>query len=86
MSNHAGSYMLNKVLHLLDESSVFDMLGREKTQELVQAIISMSYGYDCNTGEILDGIEMKVGICYYCESAADELIDGLCPECREEIG
>lgn len=32
MSNHGGGHMLNKVIQLLDEYKVFDLLGKEKKQ------------------------------------------------------
>jgi hypothetical protein len=83
MSNHSGSYMLNGVLMLMEEQSVFKLLGKEKTQILVRDIIKLSHQYDCNPGEILEDIGERVGICCYCEKPADELHDGLCKSCRE---
>jgi len=53
MSNHSGSHMLNDVLNTLQKYSVFDTLGKEKTQTMVIEIIKMSRQHDCNPGEIL---------------------------------
>ncbi len=83
MSNHSGSYMLNSVLMLMEEQSVFKLLGKEKTQILVRDIIELSDHYDCNPGEILEDIGERVGICYYCKKPADEFHDGLCKSCCE---
>lgn len=83
MSNHSGSYMLNSVLMLMEEQSVFKLLGKEKTQILVRDIIELSDHYDCNPGEILEDIGERVGICYYCKKPADEFHDGLCKACCE---
>ena len=72
MSNHSGSYMLNEVLKKLDKKSVFALLGKEKTQALVQEIINISHAYDCNSGEILEDMAERVGVCSYCLESADE--------------
>lgn len=76
--------MLNEVLFMLEEQSVFKLLGKEKTQTLVTDIIKMSHQYDCNPGEILDDIGESVGICYYCEKPAEDFHDGICKSCREK--
>ena len=90
MSNHSGSYMLNDVLHLLNEQSVFDFLGKEKTQKLVLDIIMKSHQYDCNPGEILEGLGEQIGVCYSCCETAEEFshekhYDGICKRCYEDI-
>lgn len=85
MSNHSGSYMLNHVLEVMEEEQVFAQLGREKTIHLVQKIVGMSFGYDCNRGEILEGIGARLGICYGCAKVTQELTDGLCHECYVEM-
>jgi hypothetical protein len=41
MSNHSGSYMLNDVLHMLEKRSVFELLGKEQSYELILEIIKM---------------------------------------------
>ena len=83
MSNHSGSYMLNRVLTLLNREHVFDLLGKEASQRLVADIVNMAgEQYDCNSSEILDGHEVRLGLCYGCLSATDDLEDGLCVECR----
>ena len=84
VSNHSGSYMLNGVLRLLDEASVFEQLGREGTRNLALKILDISWDHDCNPGEILEGIGERVGVCYICGDAADEFIDDECRECAEE--
>ena len=84
MSNHSSSYMLNDVLKMLDQYSVFDALGKEKTQSLVLEIIKISYQCDCNPGEILDGIGEHIGICHYCMNPADDFHDGVCKKCYEQ--
>lgn len=81
MSNHSGSYMLNNVLEVLEEEQVFVQLGREKSIRLVQRIVGMSFGYDCNRDEILDGIGARLGICRGCVKADPILTDGLCHDC-----
>jgi hypothetical protein len=63
MSNHAGSYLLNQVLHLLEERGVFRQMGQEAARRLVLDIEKLSRRYDCNSGEILDGIGGRLGIC-----------------------
>ena len=83
MSNHSGSYMLNNILKILEQESVFQLLGKEKTQNLIFDILKMSYQYDCNPGEILEDIGEQVGICYCCQSTADEFHDGICKTCHE---
>ena len=82
MSNHSGSYLLNEVLHLLDQRGVFDLLGTQRTQDLVLEIVRLSRRYDCNSGEILDEMEQRVGICSWCLTAQPDLIDGVCSACR----
>jgi recombinational DNA repair protein RecR len=84
MSNHSGSYMLNEILKMLEKESIFEYLGKEKTQKIVFDIINMSYQYDCNPGEILEDIGERVGICYYCKRPADEFCDGVCKKCYEK--
>ena len=81
MSNHDGSYMLNHVFGLMERYEVFDLLGKEKSRELIQEIVKMSYDHDCNVGEILDGIGDRLGICYYCLNSATDLEDGICQDC-----
>jgi hypothetical protein len=82
MSNHSGSYLLNEVLLLLEKRGAFDLLGKEPSQKLVLEMIHLSKRYDCNPGEILDEIGMRVGICYYCLTAQSDLMNGVCNKCR----
>jgi len=76
--------MLNDVLRLLEKRSVFDLLGKEKAQELILDIIKISYQYDCSSGEILEDIGEHFRICYYCLNPAEEFHDGICKECFEQ--
>jgi hypothetical protein len=83
MSNHAGSYMLNEVLRMLEERGVFTQMGPAAAQKLVLDIVKRSREeYDCNSGEILDQIGARLGICSCCAKASAELVDGTCPKCR----
>lgn len=86
MSNHAGSYMLNKVLLLMEERGVFAKIGRKAAQRLVIDIVKLSDRYDCNENEILEKIGERLGICWICRTAKPELIEGMCLECREREG
>lgn len=86
MSNHAGSYMLNKVLHLLEERGVFTLIGPEAAQRLALDIEKISRHYDCNSGEIFDKIGVRLGICRWCMAPKTNLIDGLCDACLKEKG
>jgi recombinational DNA repair protein RecR len=86
MSNHAGSYLLNEVLRLLEERGVFTQLGRKEAQRLVLDIVQLSHHYDCNSGEILDEIGQRVGICSWCLAARSDLVDGVCVSCRGPEG
>ena len=83
MSNHSGSYMLNDVLKMLERESFFEHLGKERTHTFVLSILQMSHQYDCNTGEILEELGERLGICYYCEDRADEFRDGVCIKCYD---
>lgn len=78
MSNHTGSYMINDILKTLEKISVFEILGREKSRSLVLDILEISTQYDCNPGEVLQDIGEKIGICYHCQSAAEEFHDDIC--------
>jgi recombinational DNA repair protein RecR len=86
MSNHAGSYLLNEVLHLLEERGVFTQMGPETAQRLVLDIVKLSYRYDCNSGEILEEIGERLGICLRCLTAKSDLIEGMCRSCRNRKG
>jgi hypothetical protein len=84
MSNHSGSYMLNEVLKLLEKELVFEFWGQVKTQNLVRAIARIGYDYDCNSGEILEQIGARIGLCYCCCEPTAEFCDGLCQNCYGE--
>ncbi len=86
MSNHSGSYMLNQVLEMLEQKGVLADLGQEKAQELLADTVRISERYDCNSGEILDGIGERVGICYDClRPATDFDHGGMCRACDEAL-
>ena len=84
MSNHVDGYILNHVLRTLDEESLFDYLGRKRTQNITLNFLRLSREYDCNPGEVLEGIGQRTGVCYLCERAADDFVGDLCKECHEE--
>lgn len=85
MSNHSGSYMLNAVLHLLNEEEYdfFNTIGKDKTLSFIKSILRLGTHDDCNEGEILEGIGEKLGICYGCEQYADAFEHGLCLKCND---
>jgi recombinational DNA repair protein RecR len=82
MSNHDGSYMLNDVLKLLEKEQIFEQIGREKTVTLVTEILRMSYGHDCNIGEVLEDIGERLGVCSSCGTVTWELKEGYCDQCQ----
>ena len=82
MSNHSGSYQLNAVLILLDAYGFFDKLDKTEILSFIKSIDCIGEEYDCNSGEILEGIGKKLGICYYCMEFADQIDDsGICTNC-----
>lgn len=83
MSNHSGSYMLNDVLYTAKKMGILEVIGEEKACEFALEMIEIGSRYDCNDGEILDGIGEELGICYCCLEKADNLENGLCKECRD---
>ncbi len=83
MSNHSGSYMLNRVLEMLEGKGILADLGQEKAQKLLTDTVRISHDYDCNSGEILDGIGERLGICYNCLEPGSEFDGGVCRDCVE---
>jgi hypothetical protein len=81
MTNHSGGYMLNEVLKLLEKESVFEFLGKVKTQNLAREIVKISDDYDCSSGEVLEDINERIGICYCCRASTEAFLDGLCESC-----
>lgn len=64
MSNHDGGYLLNYTLDKLNEAGAFKLLGSDKTYELIDDIVQYATRkYDCNEGEILEGLSADLGIC-----------------------
>ena len=82
MSNHSGNYMLNNVLTILqDDHDFFSKIGKEEAYLFVKKIIKVGNRYDCNSGEILEDIGLKLGVCYGCIKQADLNEDGYCGDC-----
>jgi hypothetical protein len=78
--------MLNDVLQMLEQRGVFAHMGPEAARQLVLDIVKLSRDYDCNSGEILDEISSRLGICEACMKATSDLVDGWCVTCREWKG
>lgn len=83
MSNHQGSYMLNDILQMPELKSIFTTVGKEKTQIFVLNLLKIADSYDCNSGEILEGIGEQLGICYYCQQTAESFQDEVCQSCYD---
>lgn len=81
MSNHWGSYMLNEALEALEDLSVFNQLGPEKTLQVVARFLCICDGNDGNRGEVLENIGERLRICFDCAKYSDHLKYGLCPGC-----
>lgn len=83
MSDHTGSYMLNDILTLLNKEQIFAPLDKIKTQALIKEIVQIATcQYDCNSGEILDGLTDDFKMCYVCLNPSENLEEGLCENCR----
>ncbi len=85
MSNHGGSYMLNEIIGLMEQNGIFGYLGSEKSRHFLKDMIGISRDYDCNSGEILEGIGEKFRICYSCLNYAEDFEEGLCKNCVESF-
>ncbi len=83
MSNHTESRMLNKIWQIPELQSVFQTIGTETTQSIIVKILQISNEYDCNSDEILDEIGEQLGVCYHCNQAGSNFIDGVCQNCYE---
>lgn len=83
MCNHIGSYILNDLLKVINDAGIFKGIGRKRTQELTLKILDVGRNYDCNLGEMLDGISQECGVCSFCSSISDDIDEnGLCSKCR----
>jgi hypothetical protein len=83
MSNHAGSYMLNEVITILDRHQAFAGMDETALRAVMREIVEMAKNeYDCNQGEILEGVAQQFHLCYYCLADNDNPADELCPTCR----
>ena len=76
--------MLNEVLHLLEERGFLKSLSKEEVHDFAKKILEIGCGWDCNNGEILEGIGKRLCICYCCQDYQDPSQlddDGLCKAC-----
>ena len=82
MSNHSGSYLLNKVLQLMERNTWrIREDGDGKQPSSCSRGCGISDRYDCNPGEILDEIGERFGICQYCLAIRPAVHDGGCGSC-----
>jgi hypothetical protein len=82
LSNHSGSYLLNEVLDSFFDLKLNEEVGKEATVEFVKRLVKIGHSYDCNPGEVLEGFDKIIHLCYSCLKQSDDLEDGLCPSCR----
>ncbi len=68
---------------MLEEKGVLADLGQERTQQHLADTVRISKHYDCNSGEILDGIGERLGICYNCLEPGSDFDNGVCRDCVE---
>ena len=76
--------MLNRVLTLLEGKRFFADLEPDEICEFLNEIVKIADDYDCNSGEILEGIGERLGICYYCMKPAESYEYGVCSSCLQE--
>lgn len=84
MSNHAGSYMLNEAITILNRHRVFAGIDKTARRTLMREIVAMADRYDCNQGEVLAEVAAEFYLCSYCLADTDNPADELCPTCRAE--
>ena len=77
--------MLNSMLARLEREAFFSEIGPEKTDEFFRHIRGLSFDYDCNRGEILDGIGERLAICDTCFTLSKGLVNGTCASCRRNF-
>ena len=77
--------MLNSMLAMLEREAFFSEIGPEKTDEFFRHIRGLSFDYDCNRGEILDGIGERLAICDTCFTLSKGLVNGTCASCRRNF-
>jgi hypothetical protein len=78
--------MLNSVLEMLEKRGFFNYLGEAKTLSFIQELIQAARSIDCNTGEILEEIGVRLGICYYCLEYSKKGLEenyGICQKCSD---
>jgi recombinational DNA repair protein RecR len=84
MANHAVGYLLGDVLITLRRYGVFELLGPEKTQQLVVEIAKRAEKqYDCQVGDMLENEGRLLGICWCCLSANGLQENGICQQCND---
>ncbi len=50
---------------------------------LIRKMINIATSeYDCNSGEILEGLTEEFAMCYACLNSTKNLENGLCENCR----
>ena len=84
MSNHSGSYLANELLTWFYDTGVTQNWDKKQRAALASKLWSICSDYDCNMGEILEGLGDKLHICYYCNRVKKRIKDDLCAECRRE--
>lgn len=82
MSNHLGGHMLNELLIAMAKDEVFEKLDKKDTRRILKNVFDIGYNYDCNPGEILEGLSAYFEVCYCCLEFDRELEGGLCKECK----
>jgi hypothetical protein len=75
--------MLNEVLEIVMEKQIIKLEEKEKFRDFALELLELGRHYDCNDGEILDGIGEKIGLCYCCLEATEDIEDGICKKCRD---
>lgn len=85
MSNHSGSYMLNEVLQLLEKEAAFKFWGRTRTQEIALKIVQIGHDYSCGSGEILEDIGARIGLCYACHRQTNSMADSVKPAMEKDF-
>ena len=86
MSNHQGSYMVNKILQTMEKHGIFSILKPEEIQPMIKDIVNITTNYyDCNASEVLEGVGKRLKICYYCLNLVDNFAPGtygICVDCN----
>ena len=87
MSNHSGGYLLNYALYRLVEQGLVERLGKRKVQATVIELVTYAEKkYDCNSGEILEALGKRLGVCAHCLKVAKDVKKDACLKCRVAEG